>query len=206
MKLFIGICNSQYEIPGEFFWSYINIKSPYETKVFRSKHPWDVVRNNRIIDNFLKSDCDILVKMDIDQRYPENYFEKLVPLVEKYMVVGPLIYDRCEVNGHIPLAFSRIFNDGKLLQGIDLTGRTGVIDIKYCHTNLFYHRKVLEQIKPPWYEAYLSEDGLDRANHVDYDFLDKIHAAGYQTFIDLDTVVAHRHIRYINKNLTQGAS
>ena len=194
MKLFLGICNSQHNMPSEFFWSFIGIKQVCPTFPFRSKHPWDVIRNNVIIDKFLKSDCDILAKMDIDQSYPSDYFERFVPLVDKYKVVGPLIYDRWPTYDYMPLAFSE--RDGFVLRKIDLSKCTGIIEAKYPHTNMFYAREVLEKIPPPWYEATQSVTGLERANHVDYDFIDKIHNAGYLTYIDLSTVVGHQKVEY----------
>jgi len=192
MKIFIAVCNSQDEVPSEFFWSfmatYANI--PYPAVAYRARHPWDVVRNNMAIDVFLKSECDVFVKMDVDQIYPLDYFLKFLPLVEQYKVIGPVIYDRHEKNGHFPLAF----NDKKVLTR-DLSKEvhhgTGICAYPYTHTNNFYAREVLEMIDPPWYEAHLSADGLERANHVDYDFLDKIKAAGYKPHLYLDEVVKH---------------
>lgn len=195
MKLFMGVCNSQNNIPSEFFWSVVAIKRICEVTSFRSRHPWDVTRNNVIIDAFLKSNCDILVKMDIDQSYPSNYFERFVPLVEQFKVVGPLIHDRWGGNGYMPLAFSERY-EGLALKRMDLSELTGIVNIPYAHTNLFYHREVLEKIKPPYYEAYQRPDGLERGNHVDYDFIDKIHSAGYETYIDLSTVVGHQKVEY----------
>jgi len=198
MKLFIGICNSQHEVPSEFFWTFSSIKQVCNSTTFRSRHPWDVVRNNKIIDKFLKSDCDILAKMDIDQSYPPNYFEKFVPLVEKYKVIGPLIYDRWPTYNYMPLMFTE--RDGFILSKMDLSDKTGIVEVKYAHTNMFYAREVLEKIPKPWYEAFLSEDGLSRANHVDYDFIDKVHDAGYDTYVDLSMVVGHQRVEYERGN------
>lgn len=194
MKLFLGICNSQYHVPSNFFWSFIHMKNPYPVTAYRSGHPWDVVRNNRIIAAFLKSDCDVLIKMDIDQEYPPNFLEKLVPLVQEYKVIGPLIYDRHEVNGYMPLLFESY--NGLMLKKMDVSELTGVVNVPFPHTNLLYHREVLEKIPAPWYEASQREDGLERSNHVDLDFISKIHKAGYDTYIDLDTVVGHMEVRF----------
>lgn len=194
MKLFIGICNSQHHVPSKFFWSFIHMRNPYPVSAYRSGHPWDVARNNMIIHKFLQSDCDVLVKMDVDQEYPPNFLEKLVPLVEKYKVIGPLIYDRHKVNDYMPLLFS--WYSGLHLKKLDISDKTGVIEVPFPHTNLFYHREVLEKIPAPWYEAYLREDGLERKNHVDLDFISKIHKAGYKTYIDLDTIVGHMEVRF----------
>jgi hypothetical protein len=202
-KIFIGICNTQDVVPSEFFWSFIRINNPYPVMACRSTHPWDVVRNNNIIDKFLKSDCTILAKMDIDQSYPTDYFERLVPLVGIFKVVGPLIFDRWPQNRFIPLAFDKVYPE---LNSMDISGMTGVVDIPYPHTNLFYHREVIEKIPAPWYEAYQTKDGLSRANHVDFDFIEKIHKAGYKTYIDLDCVVGHQYTTFVGKQLYESCN
>ncbi len=199
-KIFIGISNTHASIPSGFFWSFINIKSRWPTSVFRSNHPWDVIRNNVIINKFLKSDCTILAKMDIDQVFPPNYFEKLVPLVDEYKVIGPLIYDRWEQNNFMPLAF-RKENSG--YQPFDLTGMSGIVEIPYAHTNLLYAREVFEKIPAPWYEAYQTVTGLQRGNHVDFDVLEKIHHAGYKVHIDLDLVVGHQYTTFVGRKFYQ---
>ena len=202
MKIFIGICNSQDFMPSNFFWSITRLMGKWTTRLYRSGHVWDVVRNNQIIDQFLKSDCDVLAKMDIDQMYPPNYFERLVPLVEQFKVAGPMIYDRWDQNGYMPLAFQKV--DGLKLYPMDIVKHlSGVVDIPFPHTNLLYHREVLEKIPPPWYEAHLREDGLERANHVDYTFIEKIHKAGYRTMIDLDCVVKHMAVKWIGREECQ---
>ena len=199
MKVFAGICNSQDFIPSGFFWTYINIRKPYPIVAHRATHPWDVVRNNAIINAFLKSDCDILAKMDIDQVYPADYFERLIPLCLEHGVAGPVIADRWKENSFKPLAFDAV-NFGMFPTAwMNLENLAGVVEVPYPHTNLLYKREVLEKIPAPWYEAYLSQDGLKRANHVDYTFIDKIHRAGYKVMIDLDCEVKHMAVEWKGK-------
>jgi hypothetical protein len=188
-QVFVGICNSQESVPADFFWSFVTIRPVCPVVVFRASHPWDIVRNNQIIAKFLSSGCSYLAKMDIDQQYPDNYFERLLPLAEKHKVVGPLIHDRWDHSGYMPLAFTS--HEHPRLRPMDLSGLSGVVEVPYAHTNMIYSREVLASIPPPWYEARASVDGLERANHVDFDFIDKIHKAGYKTYVDLDTVVGH---------------
>ena len=192
MKLFIGVCNSQDSVPGCFFWSFVGLKNKYSTEIYRSTHPWDVVRNNRIIDKFLRSDCDVLAKMDIDQLYPRNYITSMMQNVERFKVVGPLIYDRWAANKFMPLMFDNVNENFMPLEPMDISSLTGIVKVPYAHTNLFYTREVLESIPAPWYEAYATSDGLDRKNHVDFAFLDKINRAGFSVHIDLNTVVNHQ--------------
>jgi hypothetical protein len=134
--------------------------------------------------------------MDIDQRFPANYFEKLVPLIDQYKVIGPLIYDRWSDNNFLPLSFKK---ESSGYQPFDLTGKSGIVEIPYAHTNLLYAREVFEKIPPPWYEAYQTKTGIQRANHVDFDVLSKIHQAGYKVHIDLDLVVGHQFTTFVGR-------
>lgn len=202
MKLFIGVCNSQQTVLSNFFWSVFTMRQPCPVMASRSNHPWDVIRNNRLIKKFLDSDCDCFAKMDVDQAYPCDYLEKMVPRIEQYKVIGPLIFDRWEQNDYFPLLFSEV-KPGNELIPFDMAEKIGIVEVPYAHTNLFYHREVLEAIKPPWYEAYLTEDGLNRANHVDFTFIQKLKDAGYKIYIDLDMVVEHRAEVGINKEFYQ---
>jgi len=184
-KLFIGICNSQNIIPSEFFWSIIRLKSPIPVQFARAVHPWDVIRNNQLIHWFLESGCDYFVKMDIDQVYPEDYFIEMVPLIDKYKIIGPLIFDRWPAGGFLPLVN---WAEGDVY---DIKNNSGVIEVKYYHTNCFFDRSVLEALAPPHYEAYLSDDGLKRRNHVDIHFMSKFTMAGFKIYANLDVCVKH---------------
>jgi hypothetical protein len=189
-KLVVGICNSQETVPSRFFWSFLNIRPVCEFIVVRGTHPWDVIRNNQIISKFLKTDADYFVKMDVDQSYPPDYFEVMVPLLETHDVIGPMIYDRWPNNDFVPLCFNE--TEGLYPRKSDaFDNRTGILRMPHLHTNCFYNRYVLEALKPPWYEAYQTEDGLNRANHVDRDFMQKISKAGFEIYINFDVVVKH---------------
>jgi len=197
-KLFLGICNSQPLIDATFFWSLIQIRTVCPMQVYRASHPWDVVRNNQIISVFLKSRADYLVKMDIDQIYPKNYFEVMVPLVEKHDVIGPMIFDRWRKNNYMPLCPSATPSNPHPFSSPH-DGKTGIQEVPYLHTNCFYQRRVLEAIPPPWYEAYMTPDGLRRANHVDYDFMKKITDADFKIYVNNDMVVKHIALEGIDR-------
>ena len=158
---------------------------PEGTKIARSPHHLDVIRNNYLMDLFLKSDCDVLARMDVDQEYPEDYITKLLPLVEKHKVVGPLIYDRWQVNDYAPLMFHDRFN------WYDIADKSGVINVPYAHTNLLYAREVIEKAEKPLFYRQVGKDGISLENQVDFDVQDKIKDAGYDIFINLDVVVKH---------------
>jgi hypothetical protein len=186
-KIFVGVCNSQNTVSADFFWSVIGQQDFVASPVFaRAIHPWDVIRNNQLISWFLNTDCEYFVKMDVDQKYPKDYFLRMVPLIEKYKIIGPLIFDRFSTGNFLPLV-----NWADTDQPFDLGSRHGIIEVPYLHTNCFFHRSALAALKPPYYEAYMSEDGLKRKNHVDITFMKKFVSAGFKIFVNLDVVVEH---------------
>jgi len=169
------------------------MNKPERVSVFWGEHPWDVVRNNSLINQFLESDCTVFAKMDTDQWYPRNYLEVMLPLAAKHDVIGPLIYDRGLTTRFMPLCpnpkeeNSTPFSPPEMMYD----GKQGVVEVPYLHTNCFYSREVLESLSPPYYEANLSENGLVRTNHVDYTFMKKITDKGFKIFINFNMVVAH---------------
>lgn len=193
MKLGIGICSSQEKVHTSFFWSMLLMKKAFPHMYFPGLSPWDDVRNNSIIEGFLQSDCTHFVKMDTDQIYPRNYFDKMVPLAENHDVIGPMIFDRHKQSGFMPLCKN---DDGPGESPFwppekAHDGKTGIEEVPYLHTNCFYNRKVLESLKRPWYEAKISRDGLKRTNHLDYSFMMKIKDKGFRVYINNDVTVEH---------------
>ena len=91
----------------------------------------------------------------------------------------------------IPLAFES--HEGERVYPMDTRMCTGITEIPYAHTNMFYAREVWEKIPKPWYEAHMNDDGLARKNHVDFTLMDKIHKAGYKTYVDFSVEVDHRN-------------
>jgi len=191
-NLFVVSCNSQDKVDSDFLWSLLGNIFTYgnaggKVKVFRTKHPLDAVRNNMGFDAFLKDkEYDICARCDVDQWYPEDYFFDTVPLVEKHKVIGPVIYDRMPFNNYAPLVIEKPWG-----RFIPIDGLTGIHKFPYTHINNFYAREVLEAVSPPWFEALLTEDGMGRANHPDYTFLDRIREAGYDIYTNCDITVEH---------------
>jgi hypothetical protein len=187
-KLFIGVCNSQEYVPSDFFWSWEMMAKPYEYDRVRFTHSDDSVRNNKMIKLFLQGDCDIMVKMDVDQVYPIHYFEFMVPLVEKYKVIGPLIYNKWKSINFPPLLFEE-YDYPNLPTPMERG--SGIVEVPYPHTNLFYARETLENIAPPYYEKHYNENGTNRINDMDFTFLDKVKEQGYKIYVNMPVEVEH---------------
>lgn len=199
-SLFVATCNSQPWVYADYVWSVFGNLLNYGGKIamYRSDYPRTRIRNNRAITDFLASGMDVMVKMDIDQEYPEDYFRIMAPLVAEYKVIGPEIYDRWRGNGYGILAFG---DKEDLSSWIDCSDEVGIKAYPYTHTNNFYAREVLEAIEPPYYESAITPDGLNKANHTDYDFLDKIKAAGYQIYLNHSIEVNHLFLGRANNDM-----
>jgi len=166
---------------------------PYDYDKRRFENDDAIVRNNQMVRDFLRSDSDILVKMDIDQKYPQNYLTALVPLVEEYKVVGPLIYNKWRESGYPPLLCEK--NEYPIIRGLRnwflFADENGILKIPFAHTNLLYAREVLEKVKPPWYEVKYRKDNCNHSANRDFSFIEKINAVGYMTHINLKVEVGH---------------
>jgi len=189
MKIFVGVANDQDFVPSDFFWSWEKMIKSYPYEMKRIEHSWSSIRNNLLVDAFLKSDCDICVKMDCDQKYPENYFEVMIPLVQKYKVIGPIIHNKWKKNRFVPLLFSE--NQYPARAHLINVVAQGVVEVPYSHSNLFCLREVWEKIPPPWYEYKVSADGLRKESEPDFDVLSKIKDAGYPIYTNTDMTVEH---------------
>jgi len=188
-KLYVGVCNSQSQVPSAFFWTVMSLGSSIPAHFFRSINKHGFIRNNQLIKGFLDSGFEYFTKMDIDQAYPGNYFKTMVPLIDKYKVVAPLIFDRWRTSNFAPLAFENIDQDKAF--PIDIKGKTGVHPYAYAHTNLFMHREVLESIEPPWFDTVYTEDRMAVLENCDRYFIRKLTDAGYKTYVNFDVVVQH---------------
>ena len=193
-KLFIGIANSEEKKHSAFFWSFVQIRKVCETVVFRASHADSNLRNNNLLNSFLESGFDYYIQMDTDQIYPQDYLEKMVPLIDEYKVVAPVIYDRWLSNRFFPMVYSDL--DPKTLNSrfcdiVDIKGKTGVEEVAWTHTNLFMAREVVEKLPKPIFKLYFTEDGLGKCKHTDHAVNEKIKNAGYKIYMNFDVVVKH---------------
>lgn len=184
-KLFVGIANSQATVPSLFFWSLLGIKPVLPTTIKRAGQSVAAIRDNSLIYAFLESDADYFVNMDIDQTYPTDYFEVMVPLLDEYKCIGPLIFDRWHESGYMPLVFN------KARRVVDVSKKSGIEEVPYLHNNCFFTREVLEAIDPPYCKVELTENGLDKAFHQDRWQMKKVVEAGYKIYVNYDMVVKH---------------
>ncbi|MHA2265013.1 MAG: hypothetical protein ACXAEN_21685 [Candidatus Thorarchaeota archaeon] len=177
---------------SDYMWSMMHnvLTYPGRVSLFRMDHHGiDAIRNNRGVKYFLESDAEVMVRMDLDQWYPEDFLITMAPLALEYKVIGPEIYDRWEHHGYKILCFSDKYDPWN--NWIDCSDATGIQSYPYTHTNNFYAREVVEAVPLPWFEAVMNEDGTDRGAHPDYDLLDRIRDAGYEIYLNHNIEVHH---------------
>ena len=198
-KLFIGVNNSQDFVPSQFFWTWERMEKPYKYIISRQEFSFPSQRNNMMVKEFLASDCDVMVKMDIDQKYPHDYFVKMVPLVEKYKVIGPLLYNKWRrLNFRVLMNLTK---QGPFTQSEQMKEWSGIEEVPYPHSNLFYVRESLENITPPWYENKFSSDGKMRLEGGDHAFVEKIREQGFKLYINTDVLVQHLVMAHVDTRL-----
>lgn len=182
-KLFIGVPNSQPVVPSLFFWSVMGIRPIIPSVLKRAGQSTSAIRNNVLIRTFLDSDCDYYIKLDVDQTYPPNYFTAMIPLLEEYKCIGPLIFDRWQESKFVPLVWEQ--------PARKTVAKTGIEEVPFLHSNCFFHREVLEAISPPWFDVAITRDGLNKTFHGDRHFMGKVPEAGYKIYVNYDVVVKH---------------
>lgn len=194
-RIFVATGNSQPWCYSDYMWTMMREVAVYPGKVdlFRMTHSKPDIRNNRGVKAFLQSDADILVRMDLDQSYPDDFLVTMVPLVQEYKIIGPEIYDRWEQNDHRILCFSD-YKPTPWDHWIDCTDASGIKAYPYTHTNNLYAREAVESVPLPWWNNPLTEDGCDQQNHPDFELLDKFREYGYPTYLNHNVEVYHLFI------------
>ena len=144
---------------------------------------------NGLARMFLASECEWFWLLNDDQPYPADTLLHLlacekdivVPLcLEKAAPHYPLIYDKGD-NGLKKHRFLRNWERG--LIKVAASGGGGML----------IHRRVFEAIPDPWWTVTTkqAENGVWEQSSEDFDFCDKVAAAGFQMYCDLDTSVIH---------------
>lgn len=183
-KLGIGFPCSWPQVPFPTFLSILQMEKPEFVLIPATNGPIDGLRNS-IVEEALAAGCSHLLMPDLDQTYPVDLIPRL--LAHKKSVVGamvhrryppfdPLVFERDGLGGgHRPIME---WEPGELLK----VSRTGT----GC---LLYDMRVFQDIPRPWFEFSYTDDG--RVLGEDFGFCDKLHAAGYEMFVDSGVKCGH---------------
>ena len=153
-------------------------------------YPVDRVRN-LICKRFLESDAEYLLMIDDDVVPPATVLD--MARHGKDVVAG-LCYAFIPQRGYYTAAYTPPGEDGKYGRvgiGSDLEGR-GLLEVGLAGSAcLMIHRRVLEQLAPPFFKTELDDDGLHIVDSEDFHFCRKAREAGFSIWLDTDQVCGH---------------
>lgn len=173
---------------------------------------------NKMTEDFLASDCDILWFLDSDITPPKYVLDLITVHGDKWKVAGltypvfmkPPGSDILEV---VYTAYKRNPETGNL--GVCSVPKEGTDLLDGLATGcLFIHREVLEKLERPYFEFKYKEVDREIREGEDLGFSRKVSALGYQFFTDYSLMCRHQKnvdlldvnnyaIQYSNRNVLE---
>lgn len=147
---------------------------------------------NRIVQDFLQTDSQLLVMCDDDVIPPDNALVNLIDGTHKFDVVAGVCLIVRPGTTHLPNVFT--YRKGKGGYDIDMRvfGNHGLIQVDAVGTGLIaVQRRVLEDkhLKAPFAAQY-SKDGVMDVGE-DLTFCRRASARGYKIAVDMDVFCEH---------------
>jgi len=167
---------------------YWQMKGDYDlTVAFPNDKPIEANRN-RIVTNFMKTDCEFLVQIDDDVVPPPNYLDLI--LYDKDVISGVCYAYRQDAL--VPLVLEKNIKDG-LWKNKDINAADGLIELDSMGTGaMIIHRRVFENpemLKHP-FESIWNEDGT-RKKGLDLVFCEKAKTNGFRVWCHLGYKCSH---------------
>ncbi len=198
-KIYIGIPSRELHssnINGKLFELLLQLQtdSRYQitTKILAAQ-PVERVRN-LLVDLFLDSDCDYLLMVDDDIVPPNNILE--MAEYGKDVAAG-LCYAINSFSGIFPVAYRKTEN-GIFRGGYDLIGagndaeNKGLLKVELVGSGcIMIHRRVFDKIDKPYFKFSFNEDLTKIEESEDFDFCNRVLAAGMEIYVDTDRVCGH---------------
>lgn len=197
-KLGIGFPAYSDDVPRLFFFSWCLLQKPeFEllTPPF-TYYPTDVAKcREHLCEAAIATGCTKLLMMDTDQIY---YTSDMIPVMLSYgkKIIGANVYRRwppfdvvARKNGQaIP---DEIIDSGRLIE-VDRIGAGCIM----------FDLDVLKDIEKPWFEQTVRWDEARQENvqvGEDYNFCDKLKAAGHSIWLDCSVNISHIGRLQVNK-------
>lgn len=198
-KVYMGICSTGNRIDGQNYWQR-RIEKKYSDRIefvypeiYVGRIFHDFARN-QYVEQFLKSDCDILFFLDSDIVPPDNLFDLITTHGDKWELAGapyPVWMNQGGYDG--PQVTYTVYSDiekGGLKyasipqQGIDFVAglATG------C---LFIRKAVLEGMSKPYFEFKYDPETRNITEGEDLGFCMKMQKQGLKFFTDFSMVCHH---------------
>lgn len=173
---------------------------------------------NKLTEDFLASDCDILWFLDSDITPPKQVLDLITLHGHKWKLAGltypvfmrPPGSDILEV---VYTAYKKNPETGNL--GLCAVPKEGIFELDGLATGcLFIHREVLEKLERPYFEFKYHEVDREIKEGEDLGFCRKVSALGYKFFTDFSMTCRHQKavdlmdvnnyaIQYSNRNVTE---
>lgn len=151
---------------------------------------------NKIVEEFLKTDCDAIWFLDSDVAPPNTAIELVTKHWDKWQVAGcpyPLFLKPA---GHeIPKVVFAVYSDmgeGKGLKTADNIPKDGTGYVDGIATGcLFIKREVFEKLEKPYFEFKYERETMEMVEGEDIGFCHKVRELGHRFFIDFSMVCHH---------------
>lgn len=183
MNVGIGFPLSYSQVPAEFFFSFLAMKTPENFVCIRSSKATVAEMRNSLVSEAFAEKCTHLLMLDTDQVYHPDTVVRL--LGHGLPVVGCLVHRRYPPFDPLMLRggigrYQTVaeWEPGELVE-VDATG-TG------C---LLFDMEVFRTIPAPWFETWFADDG--RMVGEDIGFCHKLRGAGYRIFVDTAVPAGH---------------
>lgn len=199
-RIYVGNCSTGSRVDGQNYW-FRRMETKYshciefiypEIYVGRIFHDHN---RNAYVDNFLKSDCDMLFFIDSDIVPPENLFDLVKDHEDKWELAGapyPVWQTQSGYDG--PQVTYTVYKDngelGKMYPApIPQVGQDFVAGLATgC---LFIKRHILEKMQKPYFEFKYHPETREITEGEDLGFCLKIQKLGIKFFIDYTMLCHH---------------
>lgn len=153
----------------------------------------DFARNG-MVEEFLKTDCDVLWFLDSDVAPPTTLWTEYLKYYEEWSVAGapyPVFMGQKGLEG--PQVVYTVYNgtDGVGLKPSNVP-LSGVDYVDGLATGcLFIKRHIFEDMPQPWFEFKYNQQSREMTEGEDLGFVKKVNAMGYRFFVDYSQVCKH---------------
>ncbi len=168
------------------------ITPPFTTPPMRLFGIYIANLQNALARAFLTTDCDYFWLLNDDQIYPQDTLLRL--LSHKKDVVGPLCLLKAEP--HQPILYTKRSDGHRIYRCLRRFERGLITEptLTLGGGGMLVHRRVFEAIPDPWWTVTTkvnADTGIHEQTSEDFDFCDRVEAAGFQVHCDLDMSVIH---------------
>jgi hypothetical protein len=149
---------------------------------------------NAYVDQFLKTDCDMIWFLDSDVIPPENVLDLVTLHGSKWKLAGAPYPVWMSVPGFEgqQVVFTVYRGDGSGKLHASKIPQSGTDFVEGIATGcLFIHREVIDKLSKPYFEFKYDPETRDIIEGEDLGFCKKVGALGYKFFTDFSMVCHH---------------